>query len=109
MLVFETAFDDRTRLLTSNSRQVNIMPRVRIRDGSESFPKINNPRRLFEIHRASVAQFGGGAIRLEPAIADPVEYLRQKWREDSGRFLETGYYYHDAKREVYRPTCAGPT
>jgi hypothetical protein len=107
VLIFTTEFDDGTKLITSNSRQPAIMPRVRIRQGSEAFPKITRPRRLFEIHQASVARYGGGATRLEPSIEDPVEYLRQRWRAESATFLETGYFYHDEKHDVYRPTWRG--
>jgi hypothetical protein len=107
VLVLITEFDDGTKLITSNSRIPVIMPRVRIRQGSAAFPKITRPRRLFEIHQASVARYGGGATRLEPSIEDPAEYLRQRWRTESATFLETGYYYHDEKHDVYRPTWRG--
>ena len=107
VLIFSTEFDDGTKLVTSNSRQPVIMPRVRIRQGSEAFPKFTRPRRLFEIHQASVARYGGGATRLEPSIEDPVEYLRQRWRTESATFAETGYFYYDEKHDVYRPTWRG--
>jgi hypothetical protein len=107
VLVFISEFDDRTKLITSNSRQPEIMPRLRIREGSESFPKIDSPRRLFEIHQASVARYGGDATRLEPSIKDAGESLRRMWRADSAKFLETHYFYHDEKRDVYRPTWRG--
>jgi hypothetical protein len=107
VLVFITEFDDQTKLITSNSHQPAIMPRLRIREGSESFPQIDSPRRLFEIHRASVARNGGDASRLEPSIKDADEFLRQLWRDDSAKFLETHYFYHDEKHGVYRPTWRG--
>jgi hypothetical protein len=54
-LVFRTEFTDDTTLTTSNARVSPPVPRGRLWKGSASFPEIRSPRRLYEIHQASVA------------------------------------------------------
>lgn len=107
VISFTTDFNDATKLITSNSPQLSIIPNPRLREGSGSFPEIKRSHRLFQIHQASVARYGADALRLEPSTKDPAEFLRQSIRADGERFLDTGYYYEDADRGVYRPTWRG--
>jgi hypothetical protein len=107
LLAFTTEFNDKTRLTTSNSSHLVVVPLLRLREGSQSFPRIKNPQRLLEIHQASVARFGADAARVAPSIDDPAEFLRRSMRADTDTFLETGYYYEDPKYGIYRPTWRG--
>jgi len=106
-LVFTTEFADGTKLTTSNSKVVSLFPRVRTREGTMSFPRIRDPRKLYEIHQASVARFGGAVKRLMAAVEDAAEFLRQGIRVETAKLAETGYYYIDEKYDVYRPTWKG--
>jgi hypothetical protein len=107
VLVFSTDFADHTRLYTSNSRVLALEPRIRIREGSMRFPEIDDPRRLYEIHQATLAWYAAGAPRLAVAIDDPAEYLRAAFQNDIAKFTECGYYFVDTKRNVLRLTWRG--
>ena len=107
LIAFTTEFNDKTKLTTSNSVHLAVIPFVRLREGSQSFPSIKSPHRLFEIHQASVARFGSDAARLPRSIDDPAEFLRRAMRADTDTFLDTGYYYEDPKYGIYRPTWRG--
>jgi hypothetical protein len=106
-LAFTTEFADGTKLTTSNNTTPSIFPPIRIRQGSMSFPRIRDPRKLHEIHRASVARFGGDDERAMPRIEDPLDFVRESMQADTAKFAETGYYYLDGKYDVYRPTWKG--
>jgi hypothetical protein len=104
---FTSEFSDGTKLATSNSKVMSLMPRVRMRDGSASFPEIRGPRRLYEIHQACLVHYCGDALRVEPVMKDPSEFLRRSIHDDTAKFAETGYYYFDEAHERYRPTWIG--
>src|SRR5262249_45021751 len=106
-LVFTTEFADDTRLLTSNNQTLSPLPRIRIREGSMSFPDIDDPSRLYAIHQATLALFARDAARLDNVIDDPAEFLRSAHQKDVTRFAECGYYYLDRERIVYRLTWRG--
>ena len=106
-LAFTTAFSDGTLLVTANNVEPRTLPPLRIREGSMAFPRIRDPRRLYEIHSACVARFAGDAIALEPATRDPAEFLRESFRKETTKFVETGYYYLDEIDQVYRLTWKG--
>jgi hypothetical protein len=107
VLNFTTEFADGTTLYTSNSRTLPLQPRIRIRDGSMSFPEIDDPRRLYAIHQATLVSFAALAPRQSVVIDDPAEYLRTNFQRDVGKFAECGYYYLDVERNVYRMTWRG--
>ena len=107
VIAFTTEFNDATKLTTSNSSELSIIPVPRLREGSGWFPEFKRPLRLFQIHQASVARFGADALRLEPNLKDPAEFLRRSMHADAERCLDTGYYYEDVNRGVYRPTWRG--
>jgi hypothetical protein len=107
VLVFETEFADDTKLYTSNSRSLPLQPSIRVRDGSMLFPEIDDPRRLYEIHQATIASFGYDAVTRKNVIDDPATFLRTNFHSDVAKFAESGYYYLDAKRAVYRLTWKG--
>jgi hypothetical protein len=107
LLLFSTEFNDQTKLSTRNSPQSIVIPLLRHREGSHSFPWIKSPHRLFEIHQASIARFGGDAARVAPSIDDPAEFLRRSMRAEADTFVDTGYYYEDPKYGIYRPTWRG--
>jgi len=109
VLTFTTEFTDGTKLYTSNSRALGLLPRIGIREGSMSFPEIDDPRRLYAIHDASLAHFAGDGIRVDQVIEDPAEFLRTNYHKDVAKFAESGYYYLVEKRQVYRPTWKGST
>jgi hypothetical protein len=106
-LLFTTDFTDGTRLATSNNLLPSPFPRIRVREGTASFPAVRGPRRLCEIHRACIKHFCGDAIRVLPTIKDPAEFLRQSIGEELAKFAESGYLYLDDKLDVYRPTWIG--
>jgi hypothetical protein len=107
VLTFKTEFADQTKLYTSNSRTLANQPRIRIREGSMSFPDIDDPRRLYAIHQATLSSMGGDVTRINVVIDDPAEYLHTEFLEDVAKFAESGYYYLDAKRDAYRLTWKG--
>ena len=74
VIAFTTEFNDATKLTTSNSSELSIIPVPRLREGSGWFPEFKRPLRLFQIHQASVARFGADALRLEPNLKDPAEF-----------------------------------
>jgi hypothetical protein len=106
-LAFVTEFEDQTKLYTSNSRSLPLQPNIRVRDGSMLFPEIDDPRRLYEIHQATIASFGHDAVKLKGVIDDPIEFLRTNFHCDVAKFAESGYYFLDAKRGIYRLTWKG--
>jgi hypothetical protein len=107
VLAFFTEFTDGTSLVTSNNVTRRLVPLVGFREGSMAFPEVRDPRRLYEIHQASVARFASDAIRLEPQTRDPVEFLRQSVRRETAKLAETGYYAFDEESQIYRPTWKG--
>ena len=80
VLNFRTEFTDGTSLSTANSRTLKFFPPVRIREGSMAFPWIDDPRALYEIHRASVAYYAADGIPRETDLNDPAEFLRASSR-----------------------------
>jgi hypothetical protein len=107
VLAFVTEFIDGTRLVTANNRMLPITPQIRIREGSRSFPEIDDTRRLYAIHNASLAHFASDGIRLDPNVEDPAEYLKNEYRKETAKYVESGYYYLDEWRQVYRLTWKG--
>src|SRR4029077_19945672 len=80
---------------------------IRVRAGSMQLPEIEGPRRLYEIHQATIAAFGHDAVIRKPVIDDPATFLRTNFHNDVAKFAESGYYYLNAKRGVYRLTWKG--
>jgi hypothetical protein len=107
VLAFRTEFTDGTSLFTGNSRIASAFPRVQIREGSMSFPTIEDPRRLYDIHEASVAHYASDGIPVEPDIQDPAEFLRSSNRRELAGLAELGYLRLDEERQVYRFTWKG--
>jgi hypothetical protein len=107
VLAFVTEFEDQTKLYTSNSRSLPLQPNIRVRDGSMLFPEIDDPRRLYEIHQATIASFGHDAVTRKIVIDDPIEFLRTSFHSEVAKFAESGYYFLDAKRGRYRLTWMG--
>ena len=107
VLTFITEFADGTVLYTSNSRTPTILPPIRIREGSMSFPEIDNPARVYAIHQATLASFAGRVPRLGGVIDDPAEFLRKMYQKEVIRFADSGYYFLDAKSNIYRLTWRG--
>jgi hypothetical protein len=107
VLAFLTEFADGTKLITSNHAMRALEPQPAVREGSMSFPRVRNPRHLFEIHNASVARYASEAIRVERAIVNPTEFLRTVRREQAARHVESGYSYFDEESRRYHPTWKG--
>jgi hypothetical protein len=107
VLTFRTEFTDGTSMITANSRTAKLFPSVRMREGSMSFPWIDDPRILYEIHRASVAHYAADGIPRETDIGDPAEYLQASTRREIAGFAEVGYMRLDEARRVYGYTWKG--
>ena len=107
VLTFKTEFTDGTSMITANSRTAKLFPPVRLREGSMSFPWIDDPRPLYAIHRASVAHYAADGIPRETDIRDPAEFLRASGRREIAGFAEVGYVRLDEARRVYRYTWKG--
>ncbi len=107
VLNFRTEFTDGTSLITANSRIAKLFPPVRMREGSMSFPWIDAPRSLYEIHRASVAHYAADGVPRETDIRDPADFLRASGRREIAGFAEVGYMRLDEARRVYRYTWKG--
>jgi hypothetical protein len=107
VLTLTTRFSDRTKLYTSNYRALVNHPQIRIRHGSMSFPDIDDPRRLYAIHQATLLFLGASAERINDVIDDPADYLRTEFHEDVAKLAESGYYYLDTQRDLYRRTWRG--
>ncbi len=106
-LAFLTEFTDGTCLITDNSENSIIYPPLFFRRGSMCFPWVSDPRRLYEIHEASVAYYAGDCIPSGPRIQDPAEYLRADQRRMLARIAEAGLLLHHATRPVYLLTFRG--
>jgi hypothetical protein len=107
VLNFRTEFTDGTSLITANSRAAKLFPPVRLREGSMSFPWIDAPRPLYEIHRASVAHYAADGIPRETDIGDPADFLQASSRREIAGIAEVGYLRLDEPRRVYRYTWKG--
>jgi hypothetical protein len=107
VLAFTTEFADQTKLYTTNSRTLANHPRIRVRQGSMSFPDVDDPRRLCAIHQATFSSLRGDATTIKPDLDDPANYLRTEYQQDVARFAESGYYFLDSKRDAYRLTWKG--
>jgi hypothetical protein len=106
-LAFFTEFDDGLTLVTANTKTRPLVPRIRVHEGSLSFPWINDPRRLHEIHDACITHFGHRASRIQIDIEDPIDFLRKSHFKETAKFAESGYYHLDEHAGVYRPTWRG--
>ena len=106
-LAFFTDFTDGLTLVTANNKTRPITPRIRIHEGSLALPSVHDPRRLYEIHQALVDRFGAYEDRARIEIQDPAVFLRISQLKEQAKYPESGYYYHDDKHRVYRPTWRG--
>ncbi|MHB1558230.1 MAG: hypothetical protein ACYC61_12280 [Isosphaeraceae bacterium] len=108
VLVFRSEFTDGTWLATGNSGVPSLFPRSdRIRKGTGSFPWIQDPYRLYQVHEASVAHYASDAIPAPQDTSDPLEFLRESVRREHAHFVEVGYVKLDERRGVYRYTWKG--
>ena len=106
-LAYFTEFSDGPTLVTGNNRSRPLTPRVRANKFSMSFPSVRDPRRLYEIHTAILDRFESGTDRLETAIEDPADFLRRSHTREQAKYSQSGYYYLDEERRVYRLTWRG--
>jgi hypothetical protein len=109
-LTFRSEFTDGTWLITGNSAVASLFPQsTRCREGSFSFPWIQDPNGLYQIHEASVAHFASDGIPAPQDTSDPLEFLRESVGREHQHFVEVGYVYLDEARGVYRYTWKGAT
>jgi hypothetical protein len=106
-LAFRTEFADGTALVTGNTRIATVLPPRLFREGSMSFPWVDDPEFLYEIHAASVVHYASDAIPIPTAIEDPIEFLNASHRRELARFVEAGYYRLDEASRRYRLTWKG--
>jgi hypothetical protein len=104
---FSTEFEDMTRIETTVRGQPRVTRRTGLREGSVRLDRVESPRRLYDIHEASLAHFAANEPR--------------RWCEDEsieGRLLASfarrmtslcrlGYYWLDTEKAAYRPTWKG--
>lgn len=110
VLAFRSEFSDGTWLITGNSGIASLFPESgHSREGTCSFPWIQDPNRLYRIHEASVAHYAPDGIPVPQDTSDPLEFLRESLRREYAHFLAVGYVYLDEARGVYRFNWKGAT
>lgn len=103
---FVTEFTDETVLATSFSTLAGAT-RIGFREGSVSFPDRVEVSRLYEVHRAALARYCGDGIRRDLTRVNPVDYQREVNARELNKLVESGLYYLDIERQVYRLTWKG--
>jgi hypothetical protein len=104
-LVFETRFEDGTKVGTANNQITAGLPSLP-ETTSLWLPEVRDARQLYRVHDQVRDRVGLGKKRLSIG-PDPAAFLTAGRDHMLARFVETGYYYLDEPRGVYRPTWKG--
>ena len=106
-LLFRTDFADGTRVSTNNNNFPSYLPAPRPPVHVFTFPQVQDPGRLYEVHQAVVGQFDWGSPRSDPIGDDPDAYVKQSQQREHARFVACGYHYLDETKGVKRLTWKG--
>jgi hypothetical protein len=107
LLVFRTEFADGTNVTTSNNNFPTHFPPPGPPEHVFTFPQVQDPGRLYEVHQAVVGQFDAGSLRRDPIGDDPDAYLERSQQREHARFIACGYHYLDEAEGVQRLTWKG--
>ena len=107
VLSFSTEFADGTEVYTANGRGPRIGPRLGPPVHGFDFPEVGEVDRLLRLHRAAVARFEGGRLRVDAAGQDPLGLQRRINRRYQEMVVARGYYHADDDHRRLRPTWKG--
>jgi hypothetical protein len=106
---FVSRFRDGRLIQTANAQALSSFPPPP--NSVTSFlPSVQDPRRLYRIHRAQVKLHGSGerVLRLDDDFGgDAVRYVQSALIEELDHACRAGYMRLDAAASVYRPTIKG--
>lgn len=105
VLMFQTRFEDGTEIATANPQHTVGLP---------SLPEITvlwllelrDAEQLYHVHTKVTAFLGVGKKRRAVGH-DPAAFLSAGQNRMYAHWVESGYYYFDERRRVYRPTWKG--
>jgi hypothetical protein len=103
---FCSEFSDGFEITTNNSQQPRIhkaSPEMKL----FTFPEVNNPRVLYQLHRRLCASLASGTDPVFPADGTEAFILSYGTVKDVRKQAEYGYYFLDEKGKVFRPTWKG--
>jgi hypothetical protein len=106
-IVFFSAFNDGTELITSNSQSPKIWPALGPPIHSMVFPELVSAADLYAVHRAREEDMAVAARRLDPLRDDPDAFLHRTERRHFEHAFTCGYYEPVPSRATQRPTWKG--
>jgi hypothetical protein len=104
-VLFQSRFDDGTEVATGNSPVKAGFPRLPKTTGVW-LPEVRDVGQLYRVHSGVSDHLGQDKKRLSVG-PDPVAFLTAGHHRRLTHFVETGYYYLDSSRGMYRMTWKG--
>jgi hypothetical protein len=104
-LLFQTCYQDGTETVTANNQIIAglpALPQVTVL----WLPEVRDPRQLYDVHKQAGDALGPGKER-RPIGEDAVAFLKEGSARIRAHHVQTGYYFLDKDRGVYRPTWKG--